>query len=332
MQKNLDPELAYRQFDTLYVETPRHTAINAALEESLNMMRRSSGSDMRNLLITGDSGMGKSLTLKRFRDMVNSVARLKNPNALPILYVNTPEDTSLKAMSTALLESLGDQFPGKAPHHVQMIRVRELMDELGVIMVIFDEFQHIFDGRSKGAIKTATQFVKNLENTFGRPIALAGMLSIEEFVRRSSELRRRFGTRLRIGRYRLMKADSLEFQAFVEAVEAALPLATEEPLVSERMKLALYCISGGIPDYLIKPLKLALSRALDRQQTILTTQDLIDAVNTFLDPDGKVINPFEQDLNQLKRVVRMLHGLETNPLSRLEPEFAEVRFPWLDDI
>lgn len=85
--------------------------------------------------------------------------------------------------------------------------------------------------------------------------------------------------------------------------------------------MALYCISGGIPDYLIKPLKLALSRALDRQQTILTTQDLINAVNTFLDPDGKVINPFEQDLNQLKGVVRMLHGLETNPLSRLEPEF-----------
>ena len=332
MQRVLDPELAYRQFDTLYVETPRHKAINAALEESLHMMRRSSGSDMRNLLITGDSGMGKSMTLKRFRDRVNGAAKLSNPDALPILYVNTPEETSLKAMSTAILDALGDLFPGKSAHHVQMIRIRALMDEVGVLMVILDEFQHIFEGRSKGAIKTATQFIKNLENQLGRPIVLAGMRSIENLVRGSPELRRRFNTRLRIGRYLLKEPDSKEFLGFVKAVETALPLPVEEPFTDKRMMLALYCISGGIPDYLIKPLKLALSRALDGQQAVLREQDLIEAVNTTLDPEGQVLNPLKQDHAKLRQMVRLLRSVETDLLRRIEPEFAPVRFSWLDDI
>ncbi len=80
-------------------------------------------------------------------------------------------------MSTALLVALGDPFAGKATHYVQMIRVRKLMDELGVIMVILDEVQHIFDGRSKNVIKTAAQFIKNLENNLKRPIVLSGMRS-----------------------------------------------------------------------------------------------------------------------------------------------------------
>lgn len=332
MDRSFDPELAFRQFDTLYIETPRHKAINTALEESLRMMTRTSGSDMRHLLITGDSGMGKSLTLKRFMDRANGKAQQASPDALPVIYVNTPEDATPKAMSTAMLESLNDLFPGKAPHHKQMIRVRELMDELGIRMVIFDEFQHLFEGRSHGAAKTATQFVKNLANTFGRPIVLAGMPSIERFVQGSAELRRRFSTRLRIGRYRLKATDHQQFRDFLTAAEAALPLPSEEPLTSARMRLAFYCISGGIPDYIVKPLKLALSRALDRGQTTLRVTDIVDAASSLLDPDGQVINPFEQEVPQLRRVIRMFRSLEEDPLRRLEAEFAQVRFLWLDDL
>lgn len=332
MDKTQDPELAFLQFDTLYIVTPRHAAIIAALEESIRISRRSASSDTINLVITGDTGMGKTFTLKRFRDRLNREAQLNNPDAMPVLYVNTPEDATPKAMSTALLEALGAEFAGRDPHYKQMERVRKLMLEKGVILIILDEFQHVFDGRSKDESKLVAQFIKNFVNKSECPIALAGMRNIEEFIRSSGELRRRFISRRRINRYRLAALDTDEFLSFLEAVEAALPLPLEESLTSERMRIALYCISGGIPDYIMKPIKLALSRALDRQQGCLTNQDLIDAVEAMLDPDGQVINPFEQDLPQLHRVVRMLHSVEEDPLRRLEPEFAPVRFPWLDDI
>jgi len=123
------------------------------------------------------------------------------------------------------------------------------LDELDVAMVVFDEFQHIFDGRSNGAIKTAAQFVKNLEKNLKGPIVLAGMRGIEDFIRRSPELRRRFSTRLRISRYRLRSGDAQEFRGFAKAIEDALPLPLQEsPLVvgwNEPYRVVDACVGNG---------------------------------------------------------------------------------------
>lgn len=327
-----NPDQALQAFADLYIDTPRHRKVNLALEESMHLKRRAPNVNARNLVITSEPGMGKSYLLERFMKRTNHVARLLNPNATPVIYFSLSDVTRPKDMSSALIKSMGDPFAGKSSHSEQMDRAFDLMDQLEVEVVLLDEFSHILLEGTEAMKKFAQRYVKDLVNRSKRTIVLAGLKEIEPFVLSTKELRRRFIIKLRIPRYRLNKTDSAEFRNFMQEVEDALPLPVEESFTSERMILAWYCMSGGIPDYVMKPLTDALSRALDDGLSMLTLDVLATAAEDYLDPDGRTINPFTSTKLELIRAVKLLLSVEQDVTRRFDEEFEQIRFPWLDEI
>lgn len=327
---HVDPAL--HAFADLFVDAPRYHKVNQALEESMLLKRRAPNAPARNLVLTSPSGMGKTNILKRFLRRINQEAELRDPGAKPCIFFSLSNVTIPKDFSSTLLRSMGDSFAGRLSHSEQMVRAYDFMDKLKIELIFIDEFSHVLLKATDPMKAFAEKFMKDLVNSSNRTIVLAGLRIIESFIQNSEELRRRFITKLRIPRFHLNTKDGPEFRKFMEEVDIALPIPVEESFASERMVLAWYCMSGGIPDYIFKPLMVALGRALDDQQPVLTLEALAMAAEGFLDPDGKSINPFTSSMAELNRAVQLLYIIEKDVTKRFEPEFEQIRFPWLDEV
>lgn len=203
----------------------------------------------RNLLIFGESGLGKSTILKRWEMRVReeSARRAESPDlrtsnwaALPVIRIQTPPAGDEAKLYNNILVEFGMRLPSSISLAQKELTVRRLMAECGVRVLLMDEFHNALSGRFDKRLHFNV-LVKNLTNETGVPIVAAGTASVDQVFHKDDQLNRRFS---RIKLERMQRGE--EWNRILRAFGRLIPLQQPSDLTEASLSERLYSRSNGI--------------------------------------------------------------------------------------
>jgi hypothetical protein len=115
----------------------------------------------RVIVITGTYRAGKSHIVGEFAAEYPA-DRTGETVQRPVLYLVVPERATLISLLIEMLTRLGDPVPTKGTKDAKKIRLRKLLRDCGVQLIIFDEFNHIYDRDNEEVQHEVTNFIKVL--------------------------------------------------------------------------------------------------------------------------------------------------------------------------
>lgn len=201
-----------------------HASAAKALVQLQEAFDKPRGDRMVNVLVWGESGMGKTALARRFErrhklpyDAEVGVARL------PVLFVPTPPAPTEDGLLREILVALGAPAPppGRPPSREL---VRRLLREVGVRVVILDEINSVLGGTAREQ-RLFLQLLRYLSNTTPVALACTGVPEARFALRADPELKQRFREAALEG----WEAGE-ELQRFVNHLVQSLPLRRPSPV------------------------------------------------------------------------------------------------------
>lgn len=177
------------------------------LHETIDLLRGmhyTKDGDM-NLLLTGESGLGKSEVLQRY-ELRNPRVDEEDRTRVPVLYVNVRSPKTMKALLKEILVRLGDPQRGQSGDTNDLLgRLSWLCQVCGVEVIILDEAQTLMQNRSAGYLATIADWIRDLSDGVCVPLVLAGMPWCEGYVESYEQIATRFGYRHHLKDYTVSK-------------------------------------------------------------------------------------------------------------------------------
>jgi hypothetical protein len=222
----------------------------ASLKESLD---QPTSDRMENLLFLAESGMGKTMLLRKFqRANAAPFDATRGVQPHPVVLVLMPEEPSEEAFYIQVLKAVGAPLILSQRRH--MLSVREttfrILRELGTRLLMIDEINSVLVGGPRQQ-RRFLQLLRFLSNELQVAIVCAGVPEARFALLSDPQLRSRV-------------ADIVlepwtpgpEFQSFVNMLVQGLPLRQPSPVDSGKLRRLLVERSGGIT--------LLICRALER--------------------------------------------------------------------
>src|SRR5260370_24639662 len=120
----------------------------------------------------GEEGVGKIRGELCCRE---TVTRQLQGEAIPVLVVRAPPRGAEKKLVTAMLRSIGDPGAQFGSVDVQTARLKNLMDDFNVEIVLIDEFQQFVDRDNSRVLQNQCDWVKDLIDISRRAFIFCGM-------------------------------------------------------------------------------------------------------------------------------------------------------------
>jgi len=165
--KKLKPET--RAFKKL---TVFHDDFQQAYDAVIELMKYK-GVESKVLLIVGQNGCGKSRLVHEISQSFPTKDS-DEETIIPILRADTPPETGTSALISELLHGIGDLDAYVGRPQKLRDRLRKLIKELRVDLIIIDEIQDVFPIVGLSNASKATKFVKWMANNSGTPILMLG--------------------------------------------------------------------------------------------------------------------------------------------------------------
>lgn len=285
---------ALHAFDNEYVNFSAFGNIISEMEKILDLSR--STGMVRNLLVTGESGCGKTSLARAFQ-MRYPKAYLAEQTITPVLLVEIPSLGTVGAVAHAILRALGDPYPEKGRVADQTARIEILIRGCKTELLILDEAQHIYDrGRSKTQYATA-DWLKTLINAIEIPVVLFGIPRLENLLEVNVQLRRRFAApmELSIGSPSDIGFLNANFDV-INALAPALPIPLSlKKITPDDLTRRIYFATDGRVGYLKRLLSIALQAAWENDDNEITLDTLEDAFTQIWRNGVGALNPFSRD-------------------------------------
>ncbi|GHA91896.1 TniB family NTP-binding protein [Modicisalibacter luteus] len=251
------------------------------------------GGEQECMLITGESGSGKTFAVKEYMksclpfregDIVNT----------PVLFSRIPSDVSLKNTMLELLGDLG-QFgmsyrEGRSGNSSLTESLINLLGKCKVQLVIIDEFQELLEFKTRKEVQRIANRLKLINDKANIPIVLMGTpicLAIAKEPQWSSRLIRR-----RNIPYFSIKdeCDDAEFVGVLKGLANRMPFREPPELHRDEMRLPLFAACKGEMRHLKRILENALSLCLKEGGDCLKINHLSKAYEKV--SKGRAYNPF----------------------------------------
>jgi Cdc6-like AAA superfamily ATPase len=137
------------------------------------------------ILITGVRGAGKTTLINSYAaDFPRKIT--PEGTIVPVLKARVPAPASTKNLATELLKSLGDPNPANGSVHAQTLRLRSLLKDCEVELIMLDEFHQFIDRDSYSILYGTADWLKNLIDYTKIPVALWG-LSYSSIILKANE-------------------------------------------------------------------------------------------------------------------------------------------------
>jgi len=179
--------------------------------------------DPKVMLIIGENGCGKS-RLARMIQNDFPIVDSDEETIIPIALTDAPPETGQSALVSELLHSLGDldAFVGR-PQKLRD-RLRKILRELNVALIIIDEVQDIFPLVGINNSSKATKFIKWLTNKGGAPVLLLGTSDALSLLDVNNALNQRAESTRYLHRFRCTNYDEqLRFANFLSDLFGVYP-------------------------------------------------------------------------------------------------------------
>jgi GTPase SAR1 family protein len=265
------------------------------------------------LFVKGPSGAGKSTILRRYLEK-HPRRTLPEGTVVPVLCAAIPVPATVNALVTRLLKGLGDPLSNKGTISAKTERLYELIEECKVELVMLDEFQNFIDSDSQKVLRTVADWLKNLLNHTKKPIILFGLPNSEDIFYGESQqqLSRRFPYRMYLTPFKWSTKDGRnEFRAFLKILDESLPLPASSHLADPDIAIRLYSASNGIVNYVMKIVRAATHKAIDKSLSSLSLDLLAEAF------DEEIRHIFPSKPNVFRTTVKLAALSEnTQPPSR----------------
>jgi len=228
----------------------------------------------RNLLVFGESGVGKSTILRRWESRVRAenAKRVESEEfdgagdwmVLPTIRIQTPPAGDETKLYNNILLEFGMKVSPSMGLAQKELMVRQLIAQCGVKVLLMDEFHNALSGRFDKRLHFNV-LIKNLTNETGVPIVAAGTASVDQVFQTEDQLNRRFN-RIKIER---MKLDN-EWRKILRAYGKLIPLRQPSDLTDPSLSERLYALSNGIIGELSNLLYDAALAAVDSGEERIT--------------------------------------------------------------
>lgn len=216
------------------------------------------------LAVVGESRTGKSRLLEEYFAN-HPQERTAEGARVPILRVKTPSKPTVKGLVELMLQTIGDPRFGFGTENQKTSRLRVLMENAGVRMVMIDEFQHFYDKCSHTVAHYVADWLKILVDNSPVALVVAGLPSCLAVLEQNEQLGGRFLSPEVMPRFLWSIDDHREeFIGILAAFQESLGRHFDmPPLDSAEMAFRCYCASGGLVGYITKFLRQAVWDALD---------------------------------------------------------------------
>ena len=212
------------------------------------------GDRMENLLLLAESGMGKTMLLRKFqRDHAMLFDAVDGVQRLPVVLTLMPEDPTEEAFYVQVLKAIGAPVSLSTRRH--RISVREtafrLLRELGTRMLMIDEINSILVGSARQQ-RYFLQLLRFLSNELQVALVCAGVPEARMALFADPQLRSRFAE----ATLEPWTAGP-ELAAFVALLVQGLPLRKPSPIDSGKLRRRLVDRSDGITQSICRALERA---------------------------------------------------------------------------
>jgi hypothetical protein len=290
--------------ESIYIEYPRLKALLAQIEHC--RMYSKLAAEPECMFIGGWQGAGKTTLQDYYAQRYPRVERDEGATIVPVLCGRVPNRATDKTLVTELLRVLGDPAYEKGTSYNQTTRLRGLMRECQVEIILLDEFQHFVDKDSKKVLKTVSDWLKNLIDQASIPIVLCGMPYADAIldVPGNEQLQRRFAVRNSIDSFSWADdAGRKEFRGFLKLIDDQLPFPQPSRLAERTLAFRFYYGTNGRVGKVMKIVRRAAEHAINRGLKNLDLEVLAEAYDDRLKRDQpEHQNPFDVDHARLKIV------------------------------
>jgi type II secretory pathway predicted ATPase ExeA len=285
--------------EQIYIAFPRLNRVYSLVEHCHQHSKIAAEPEC--LLITGRQGAGKT-TLRRTYSRRYPRQATRDGIAVPVLDAAIPVPATVKHLVTELLSSLGDPMPNKGTVVTQTRRLKTLIRECRVELIILDEFQHFIDRDSNVILVTVSNWLKDLLNETGVPMTLIGMPYSDVVLHANAQLERRFGMRVSLDPFGWSTPEQqIEFRMFLNYLDEKLPFPRRSRLADPETALRIFCATEGVTGYVMKLVRRAAEMSINEKRECLDLEVLAWAYDERLSarsPDRA--NPFTCGPNDLR--------------------------------
>ena len=256
------------------------------------------GAEAMCLVVVGEKGVGKSAFLKRYA--------AENPQTLitegnvttitrPVVYVSFPPSPTLKGSAEEFLTSLAGSASVRGSRTKLTQRIKKLLIDLKVELVIADEFQHVRAEGARGKSEVA-DWLKDILKTTNIPFVLSGMPETVDIIQANDQLHSLTEEPTIITGYDWNeKASQNAWRALLAKIDLRLPFNERAELADEETSLQLFRCTGGNLRRLRFILRVAVARALRNKGKLVTWDDLAAGYHRLPKLAGVGGNPFDRN-------------------------------------
>lgn len=252
-------------------------------------------------VISGDSGAGKTMLLKKMVDRFNNVYKGEN-ECCNAVFIRTPSDMNPLDLLREILSCFGEPGEIKGTAYEMRRRIITQIENKNIKMIVFDEFQQVVEKFGEKSVRQYADYLKELMDKHGIFMLFAGTPRVEQIL----DANEQFASRCtRVVRKSLMSVNTPDaystFASYLTTLQDVHGIQGVD-LSNESIVLPMQATTKGDLRVITRMLINACQQAKSKGRSKLTRDDFQQSwVSPRMSGRKEVVNPFRRQLSVLRK-------------------------------
>lgn len=264
--------------ESIYIHYPNIQKAKNKLKEVLEL--NSFLAEPECVLLTGDSGSGKTSFIKQFVSHY-PVIYDDEVDIRTVIYVEIPSQASIKDLCIVILKAFDDPVDNsKLTKLVLVEKVINFAKLAKTKLLILDEFQHLTEKSTLTKVDNLANWIKNFINVTRIPVLIVGMPESEYVLSENAQLSRRFYTRYKLEFFSLATSrDVGVYYKFLKNLSGQLDFDNSDIVINKFYSISLYYVANKNLALFMRIIRFACRVAILQKVNHLKFEHFLHALN-----------------------------------------------------